>query len=171
MTITPTEHELRLFVRKNADYYLEQWSSLLSDDNDQKNKLGFNIAAFFLTGFWLPYRKMYKVTFIVYGIILAISILEYFIYLGKEPPPFSNAWGIIIGFICGNFGNRWYYDHTCEKIAEIRRLNLSEEERNKLLKKWGGTSLLASIGFTLMFFVAMFLVMLILILLFEGVQA
>jgi hypothetical protein len=57
MTPIPTEEEIRAFVGPNSGYYLNAWQPALSD---QGSVSGFNVAAFFLSGLWLGYRKMYK---------------------------------------------------------------------------------------------------------------
>ncbi|MEM8780683.1 MAG: DUF2628 domain-containing protein [Cyanobacteria bacterium P01_G01_bin.49] len=152
MTV-PTEQEIRAFVGRRSDYYLNRWSTALSGEGDV---FSFNQAAFWLAGFWLPYRKMYKITLIFYGIIAAESLLEYIFFVGilkyQEPPVSLNfAVGIGSGVICGIYANRWYYWHTCENIEQLRRLNLSEESLNEALKKRGGTNWITSIAFMIMF--------------------
>lgn len=37
---------------------------------------GFNWAAFFLSGFWIPYRKMYRLTVVFYAVIVLETIVE-----------------------------------------------------------------------------------------------
>lgn len=153
----PTQQEIRAFVGNNSGYYLSRWSAFLSGEG---NESGFNVAAFWLFGLWLPYRKMYKITLIIYGSIVAESILEYILFVGilnyEEPPVvLSNVVGIALAMICGVYGNRWYYSHTCNKIDKLRRLNLSEESLNQALRRCGGTSLLAAVGFLMMFLIVL----------------
>ncbi|HBE18244.1 MAG TPA: hypothetical protein DEG17_24325 [Cyanobacteria bacterium UBA11149] len=149
---TPTEQEIRAFVGNNSGYYLSRWSAFLSGEG---NESGFNVAAFLISGLWLPYRKMYKITLIFYGIIVAESILEYILFVGilnyEEPPVvLSNILGIALAMICGVYGNRWYYSHTCNKIDRLRRLNLSEESLKQALRRCGGTSWFAAVGYLMM---------------------
>jgi hypothetical protein len=160
MTQPPTEQEIRLFVGKNANYYLQRWYSWLPGEG---NGSSFNAAAFWLAGFWLAYRKMYKITLIFYGSIIAETVLENILFLGilnyKEIPTGWNfIVGIASGLICGVYGNRWYYSHTCDKIAEVRRLNLSEESLTQAFRKRGGTSWLTAVGFIMMFLIVGILV-------------
>ena len=49
------EQYFRVFVGSKADYYVERWTPLLRSSG---RGAGFNWAAFFLSSFWLPYRKM-----------------------------------------------------------------------------------------------------------------
>jgi Protein of unknown function (DUF2628) len=156
----PTENEIRAFVGKNSDYYLSRWSALLTGG---ESKIRFNIAAFWLTGLWLPYRKMYKITITLYSVIIAETILEYILFDGilkyDEPPKILGyIVGITIGFVCGIYGNRWYYSHTCKNISEVRRLSTSEASRTQALIKRGGTSWSAAIGFNLMFMIVVIVV-------------
>src|SRR5258707_862516 len=52
--------ELRAFVGRRAVYYLAKWRGVLAGSGTET---GFNLAAFFLSAIWLPYRKMYGITF------------------------------------------------------------------------------------------------------------
>ena len=69
---SPRELEYRAFVGRNARYYLRKWSFAPDDSGSTR---GFNWAAFLLSGLWLPYRKMYRVTFIFYSILVGTSVL------------------------------------------------------------------------------------------------
>jgi hypothetical protein len=72
-TSAPSEAEIWAFIGKKADYYLRKWHPALYDS---RRAQGFNWAAFGLLGLWLPYRKMYRVTLILFGIIAAETLLE-----------------------------------------------------------------------------------------------
>jgi Protein of unknown function (DUF2628) len=157
----PTENEIRAFVGKNSDYYLSRWSAFLTGE---ESKIRFNIAAFWLTGLWLPYRKMYKITIGIYAFIVTETILEYILFdeiLKYEEPPkiLDYIVGLTVGLVCGIYGNRWYYSHTCKNISEVRGLSTSEESRTQALIKRGGTSWSAAIGFILMFMILAIVVM------------
>jgi hypothetical protein len=154
-----TEQEIRSFVGPKADYYLEKWADSLAL-KDESYGAGFNWAAFFLSGLWLPYRKMYLVTLIFYGIILAESVLEDLVFIGildePEPPPaLGRMVGLAIAIVCGWYGNRWYLSHTRAKIAELRGLGEEDEAYMQVLAKQGGRSLAASLGIFLSFMVIM----------------
>src|SRR5437764_14418267 len=68
-----TEPELRAFVGSNASYYLRRWCPTMEGGGAG---MGFNWAAFFLSGLWLPYRKMYLATAVLFGILVVTTILE-----------------------------------------------------------------------------------------------
>ena len=106
---------------------------------------------------------MYKITLIFYGSIIAGSVIEDILFIGilnyKETPTDLNLIASIAsGLICGVYGNRWYYSHTCDKIAEVRRLNLSEESLTQAFRKRCGTSWLTAVGFIMMFLIVGILV-------------
>ena len=65
------EQYLRAFVGTKADYYLEKWSPLAGHSG---RSMGFNWAAFLLSGLWLAYREMYMVTTVFFAISLVESI-------------------------------------------------------------------------------------------------
>jgi hypothetical protein len=151
------EQEVGAFVRKEADYYLKKWQPILEG---RSQWAGFNWAAFFLTGLWLAYRKMFKGAFIFYGIILIVSFLKWFYtfaFLFKPEPPvaLNILEGLVVlvaGIICGTFGNIWYLSRTRKEINEIRTQGLQEEAYFQSLSKSGGTSLGKSLGFIILLF-------------------
>jgi hypothetical protein len=178
-----TEQELRAFVGRKADYYLGKWWPALKSQGsgyDQvavaglmlaQPKTGFNWAAFLLSGLWLPYRKMYKATFIFMGIILLESILEEVLFvgiLGKPEPPaaLGRLVGLVAAVICGAYGNRWYLSHAQKMIFQARSEEFQGDEYVKVLAQRGGTSLGASLGMFVLFIVAIVAVLLVLEVLF-----
>ena len=165
---TFTVQEVRAFVGPKAGYYLKKWQTAL-DGTGSSNS--FNGAAFFLSGLWLPYRKMYLITAIFFGIILLESVLEEVVTVGILAKPearaaLSSLFGFAAAIVCGNFSNQWYLSHTRKVITEVRSQGLSENAHLQALAKGGGTSILASVGFFTLFLVAMFLMSFLLDLLF-----
>lgn len=146
------EQHLRAFVGQKADYYLKQWAGLRRETGQNP---GFNWAAFFLSGLWLPYRKMYRTTAIFYGGLLALSIAEEVVFIGilgrAEVPSALNFVGLAIGLICGTNGNRWYLAHAQKTIAEARDRGLDPYAVSAFAADRGGTSLGASVGLFLLF--------------------
>jgi hypothetical protein len=178
-----TDAEARAFVGRKADYYCSKWSPALKSPAaapDQvavaglllsQPKTGFNWAAFFLSGLWLPYRKMYAVTFIFFGVILAESVLEEVLFVGalgmpEAPAALSRLVGLAAALVCGSYGNRWYLSHAQKVITAVRSRGLPEEEYRRVLAKVGGTSLPAAVGFFVLFMGAVFAVLFVLELVF-----
>jgi MFS family permease len=160
----PMEQEFRAVVGSNSDYYLEDWQPALSG---QSRASGFNVAAFFLFGLWLGYRKMYKAVFILFGIILAATVMEYVLFLGilKMQPLFfvmsALVWlvgALVVAIVAAVCSNGWYLSHVQRVIAEVRSQGLEEDAHLKALAARGGTSLGASLGLFSLFVVTIFAV-------------
>ena len=92
------EQYLRVFVGSKADYDVEKWTPLLKSSG---HGAGFNWAAFFLSSFWLPYRKMYVITTILYAIILLNTIVERMLFVES-----GVMVGVLAGVICGRCADR-----------------------------------------------------------------
>jgi Protein of unknown function (DUF2628) len=160
----PTEQEIRAFVGPRADTYLAKWKPLL---NGVGTGSSFNWAAFFLSGLWLSYRKMYLAATIFFGFLLLEIIAEHALFvwiLGKPEPPKSldRIVGIAIAITCGSLGNTWYLSHTRKAVTAVRSQGLSEEAHLQALAKRGGTNIAAAVGFGLLFFMVACLVVILL---------
>ena len=134
---TITEQEIRAFVGPNADYYLAH-----------RRKTGFNWAAGLLAGFWSPYRKMYRISAVYWGILLLAVILE---GMGLGTGILSNLVKFGLMIIWGLNGTRWYWHHTGNEIAQIQSQRLQDEEHIQLLTQQGGTNILSAIVFLISF--------------------
>ena len=156
----PRTVALRAFVGPSADRYLRKWSAVLSGSATNP---GFNWAAFFLSGLWMGYRKMYRATLILYGILLVemivVTVIASVVVDGSELiDAFDRIVNLAVAIICGGFGNRWYLAHATRAIAEERADGLEGEPLLHILSQRGGTNLLASLGFFGLFLVAVFVV-------------
>jgi hypothetical protein len=154
------EQEIRAFVGRKAEFYLKKWQLALEGTGNAGNATGFNWAASLLGGLWLPYRKMYRVAMIFYGIILLETVFEDIVYIGilgkpEAPGSIGRFVGTIVAIVCGGFANAWYLEHTQEAITELRSQGLPEYAYLQELAKRGGTNIAASLGFFIMFIVAM----------------
>ncbi|MEM1176741.1 MAG: DUF2628 domain-containing protein [Acidobacteriota bacterium] len=154
------EDDLRTFIGPRSDYYLDKWRPVLEGSGE---KIGFNWAAFFLSGLWLTYRKMYRFAFIFAAIIIVESVLEEIFFvqvLGHETAPavVSNAVNALTAVVFGAFGNFWYLIHCRRKIHLAGALAPTPESRDASLQKAGGTSALGPLLFTAAFFTALVLV-------------
>lgn len=150
-----TEREIRAFVGSKARYYLQKWAPVL---DGLGKETGFNLAAFCLNVFWLPYRKMYKITFILYGFIVLGTILDQVLFNRSVGNPdllltmLKNMMiGLAIALICGALGNRWYLSHVRNAITQLRTQGLPEDAYYEKLSKRGGTNLIAPIGYFILY--------------------
>lgn len=140
-----SEEELRAFFGKNSDYYIRKWE----EDSEGKGLGGpFNVAAFLLPGFWLAYRKMYR--------LAALFLLSTFVLsnLVEPYPGIQLLINIIGGIFCGGTGNYWYFKHVRKSIETIRAIHLSEGTYLATLNEEGGTSFWASIVALILVFVS-----------------
>jgi hypothetical protein len=145
------ERDLRVFVRRNADYYLKKWAPALRFGGGA----GFNWAAFLFSGLWLPYRKMYKITFIFYGFVL-LEVAAELAIAGLVPGSekgvelVGRLVSLVATIIIGKSGNAWYLSHAQKAIAGVRSLGLPAGESTKELARRGGTNLPAAFGLMLL---------------------
>jgi hypothetical protein len=147
LSLGPTEEEVRAFVGPNARYYLNRWKSALEGTGGPR---GFHWPAFLIAGLWLPYRKLYKAAFILYGSFLLLTILKS--ALGHIPGTAELVTGLnviagpIVGVIVGMAANQIYWKRARTVIERVRRQSLPEEEHHRELARQGRTSALGSIG-------------------------
>jgi hypothetical protein len=143
-----TEEEVTRFVGSNSEYYLRKWdASLKGRDGDA----GFNWAAFFLGPFWLPYRRLYLHAIALYAAMFLLVIQD-----AARPNHAGNGLGLLLGVVCGVFGNRWYYTQVHGIITQTRSLGLAREAYLDKLARRGGTNPLAPFVFFGAFFALVF---------------
>lgn len=114
-------------IGKNIDFYLNKWSS----SNKPEQKSGWNWAAFFLSFFWMGYRKMYKLSIIFIVTYTVIDLILTLTGIGT----IGNYIGIVISILFGSRGNAFYYAHVKE-IKEKHKNNPAKYPISKI----GGTS-------------------------------
>jgi hypothetical protein len=118
------------FVGKNITYYEEAW----------KRKRKWNWASFFLTLYWLGYRKMYKHIFVTIAIWFAVLLL----YSYTNPAAIDSitfVLGLITMFVFGMNGNNMYKKKAEKTIIHMSQLKLEESEEIRELTNRGGTSI------------------------------
>ena len=129
------EDTIRLYVQKNADYYIAKWKLMASSES----KISWNWAAFFFTANWLGYRKMYLYAFIY--ILLNLATLVPFVGF--------ILW-IILWVGIGIYGNYLYGQKTYENLVKLKSEYPDQEIFKQMLVKNGGTSVLGVILVILM---------------------
>ncbi|MDM7273552.1 DUF2628 domain-containing protein [Sulfurihydrogenibium azorense] len=145
MTMEERE-ELRLFVGKNADYYIAKWEEL-----GEENKISWNWSAFFFGLLWFAYRKMYPHAF---GFIVFSLILQYIQIVMKTHPLVIGITNILISIFIGMFGNYLYYQYAKSKIKQIKENIKDERQKTVEIVRAGGTSLSTAIAIGLMYLIA-----------------
>ncbi len=130
------------FVVKNTDYYLDTWRSI-----EQGNALwlNFNWAAFFASGFWMLYRKLYpQVGILILVLIADIGIFTYLEEAGIESSGLVAFWNrvspILYGSVIGLYGNYWYL-RRFQRFDEMARNQSPDPSiQESYLRTKGGTN-------------------------------
>ena len=128
---------------KNQDYYLEQFSRL---DDAGKPVASWHWPAFFVTFYWLLYRKMWLPAL---GYFFLPS--AYFIILGVIAAVAGSLGGIIVGLgyiayfaaifvVIPMYANALYHRHCKIKINEVKAAGKDEQHQLGQLSGKGGTS-------------------------------
>lgn len=165
-----TEQEIHAFVGRSSDSYIRYWQPALSGTGPPRK---FKAAAFWLSCFWVGYRKMYKVAAIIYGIILVESILEIVIFEGvlgmpEAPGGLTAIVGLSVGLVSGTFGNSWYWSHTKQVIEDVRMMRLDEQEHLVELSRRGGTSIATAVGLFVLYMLVAIVVVFIMVFIMES---
>ena len=136
MTTAEQSSELytALIGKKRFDYYLKRFESF--DDRGGGFIPSWNWAAFFFTGLWALYRKMYAVFFVVLGISFTWGFVVEGLSLGS---PLNDFIFIVLwSFGFGIYGNALYYRHTIRKIAKARTTLPDAEKILSYIQSKGG---------------------------------
>ena len=142
--------DINLFVQKNQMFYQEKFDRIIKT-GDKKT---WNWAAFFLSIYWMLYRKMYLQAGGLFLLNFLVGCIPYIGWLLNI--------GIWIGV--GMYSNSLYLDHIRKKLAEINMINSNDKEF--MIMKKGGTNLVLPIAIAVGGFVIAF----ILIILFASVM-
>lgn len=149
------EGDLRAFVGRRADYYLEEWAPVRYGYG---RSTGFNWAACLFSGLWLPYRKMYWEAAGLYGFIMLESLGEVLLENGGGYK-IAEALGVVVGVsvavVCGVFGNRWYWKCAKRAIADVCRRGLDRTEVRRVLAHRGRTTVLGVFLFLIGFLIVL----------------
>ncbi len=144
----PEEREyLRIFVGKNADYYISKWEEL-----GEEKKFSWNWPAFFFGLLWFAYRKMYPHTFamLIFNIILYIVQVKF-----NTAEIIIAITNLSISILIGMFGNYLYYDYAKSKVEEIKNQVQDEKKLYVELARNGGTSIATAFGVFVLYLIAL----------------
>lgn len=144
-----SEEELRAFVGPNAEGYLYKWRSI---DYGRKSKIAVNGLAGIFGPFWMVYRKFYMLLAAYVGVVVlqgAAEILVLEDWLGR--PDLARALtlptAVLYMVILGCYANYWYLLHACRQIRRARSGQGSDEQALERVRRRGGVSGPAVIGF------------------------
>jgi len=142
---------LRAYVRENHDYYLAKWYAM--DATGSKNS--FNIAAFFLTAFWLLYRKMYGYGFGLIGAFFVLNLLS--LAISPALSPFITLLALSAAGYVGFMGNSLYRNQAEAAVARAMAMSPDPSARMHMLAQEGGTNIGAALGVLAAYLVLTFL--------------
>ncbi len=120
------EKDLALFIGKNADKYLSKFRRFRRGDGDAF-EVAWHWPAFFLSFWWMIYRKMYG---------WAILVL----FLGCVP-----YLGLVMMVVFGMSANYLYYRHAKRRVAEIRSRPGTDVELAAAIARAGGVNNVAAV--------------------------
>ena len=132
---------LQAFIQTRSYYYLPKWEALDPTLGRVASRT-FNWAAFFLTVFWMAYRKMY-----LYLVVWIAFLLVFYLILEvlfSVSTSVTNGANIAMMYFFGRYGSSLYRKHVERKLRQIKTTMTSEYWAQAFRDK-GGTSLWAPI--------------------------
>lgn len=144
-----------LFVGNKYEYYRRKWDT--ADHDERNTSWNWNWAAFFLGLGWIAYRKMYLYSFIYIAGMIVAMLIEYVLNVSVGV---SNAVNLAVAMTVGSQGNIWYRHHAEKKAKEIQASHAPDAVTRELQSQ-GGTSIVAAMGFVILHFSVIALVIVI----------
>ncbi len=145
--LSEERENLRIFVGKNANYYIAKWEEL-----GEGNKISWNWSAFFFGLIWFAYRKMYPHTFAM----LIFSIILYIVQVKFNTSEWVVALtNLSISIVIGMFGNYLYYDYSKSKLKDIKKQTQDERKLYVELARNGGTSIATAFGIFVLYLITL----------------
>ncbi|MBO0358131.1 DUF2628 domain-containing protein [Hymenobacter sp. BT186] len=124
-----------VFFGKNAEYYIQLWQL-----RRQGKILNFNISAFFAGVFWLAYRRMYFVLFLLLVVLFVEVSIEQAVLGDDRGQGTTIVINLIHASLLGLFGNAIYLWDAERKIGKVLRQQLPKEETLVRLRQAGSVS-------------------------------
>jgi hypothetical protein len=150
----PTEAELRAFFGPRANYYLAQWHGTA--------RRRYNVAAFLLSGLWLPFRRLYRHALVLWGGVLGLGLVDYVASANLGRPAIPKAVDLLLTFaipaLCAVFANGWYLARAQDAIASVRVRSLPPEQHLAEVAQAGGTRAWHSVAFVVAYVLIVFVV-------------
>ncbi len=145
-----TTKEICLFTDATTEtYYIEKWRNALEN---KSKRFGFNWAAAFFGPHWLLYRKFYLHGILLYLITMGISLFELMMIQRMARTAFQHEilrysisflTFLIIRIPLGFIANSMYLNKCIQTMAGAHEKSSDINQRETLIKKEGGKSVLA----------------------------
>lgn len=140
--VAPTDNLLEAYVGpKNASYYSQRFAKFGAGGGI----FSWHWPAFFITSFWVLYRKMWMWAAVYWlGIPIAITVAEIALGFVIHPADASLVTWIvyltIMFLVAPLVANFLYYKHALAKVAKVGGSSMSTAQQAVELDRIGGTS-------------------------------
>lgn len=142
---------------KNQDYYLRRFQQF---DQAGKSGVTWHWPAFFITFYWLLYRKMWLYALLIFLIPIVVGV-----FIGVLEAIYKDSGTLIIGlgylafwfafvFLPPMYANALYYRQCKKKIAEVQASSSDVQRQLGELAGRGGTSNAALIVILILVFIS-----------------
>jgi Tfp pilus assembly major pilin PilA len=147
MTAGLTVDDFATFVGKNSEKYLPKFAKFNAGGIDSF-KTTWHWPAFFLSFWWLLYRKLYGwaaiAFFLPFIVVFSLSLTGMAVAGSNAafyPLVSLVVWAALLSIRFGwaIFANRLYYNHTKKKLHEIKQLHPAPETQKAVITVSGGT--------------------------------
>lgn len=130
---------------KNTEYYRSRFVKF----DDDSSRVSWNWPAFFITFYWLLYRKMWAWAALYFFLPIVVSLVGAFVFgMSETLDALINVVYLLFSLtIVPMYANALYHRHLRNKISEADSGGLGEPEKREWLAKKGGTSNVALIIF------------------------
>lgn len=137
--LSEEEENWQLFLGDKANHYIPIWKRI-----KQGQKVHFNIFPFLFSLFWVGYKKMYGLYFLLLIMYTLLELVPFVVGINTETSLFVVfdtivSWGCCIGLSL--WGNSLYYNHSIKKIQEIKRQELAPQKKERELAEAGNNDL------------------------------
>lgn len=123
---------------RNTEYYLDIFKRF----EDKGPGLSWHWPAFFVTFFWLLYRKMWGVAFLYFVMPLAFAVVAS-VLASVSTTALIVGYALLAFVVLAAFpllANAMYYQHIRKQVALVKRTVAEKEVRLRMLAADGGTS-------------------------------
>jgi len=123
---------------KNVEYYLKYFSRF----DAQGVSATWNWPSFFVTFYWLLYRKMWLLALGFFLLPIPLTFIEILLMPVSEAAANTITFAYLAGIFIAvpMYANAFYYRHVNAKIAKVKKQTNDEATRLRMLADDGGTS-------------------------------
>lgn len=134
------ETDMMRYIGANWPKYRDLWQET---KGGSELKVSFSLAAFFLTTFWMLYRKLYAMAFATIGAMIAINFVA---------PKYAWVVNLSICVAAGLYGKALVVQRGIKTVDRIKDMGLSGEAQARRIEKAGGTNWAAPISVLVVLF-------------------